>query len=174
MVCTTGKKIKIMVISIHLFDVFVVYLKIACERTFQVFSTCRCMEENASHNNFQLRPIIAPLQDMKQGLQREKRKCDEKYFSSLSMFIQKNYFPIFFEKFHSALVQESIHTYGIAMHWPFRIPPRISCILMFKILLLNPLFFFSNISLIGLQAHYRLTQFFSSAVHCPPGHQFTV
>jgi len=77
MVCTTGKKIKTMVISIHLSDVFVVYLKIACERTFQVFSTCRGMEEDASHENFQLRPIIAPLQDMKQGLQCKKRKCEE-------------------------------------------------------------------------------------------------
>jgi len=53
--------------------------------------------------------------------------------------------------------------------------PRISCKLVFKILSLNPLFFsVSNIFLIlGLQAQ-MLTQFFSSAVHWPPGHQFTV
>jgi hypothetical protein len=58
----------------HLCNVFVVYLKITRERTIQVLSTCRCMEEDASHKNFQLWPIIAPLQDMKQGLQRETRK----------------------------------------------------------------------------------------------------
>jgi hypothetical protein len=63
-----------MIISMHLCNVFVVYLKITRERTIQVLSTCRCMEEDASHKNFQLWPIIAPLQDMKQGLQREMRK----------------------------------------------------------------------------------------------------